>query len=96
MINIQLNSGVQNARQRFSQRIDRRLFRFEVDRVSYCANPYWVMNVYINGEPRKMGCPLLPGAVHDFGDDGRLVFVGEEATLDNLGKANKLVWIPAE
>lgn len=96
MINITLNANIQNPRPRFNQRISGRLFGFEIERASYCADPYWIMNVYINGEPRKMGCPLLPGAVHDFGEDGRLVFVGEEATLDNLGKANKLVWIPAE
>lgn len=98
MINITLLAGVQNSHQRFQQRINGRLLAFEVDYVSYTKTPYWVMNVYQDGAPIGMGLPLNVGADllvnQDVSDFGRLVFVGEPATLDNLGIANSLVWIP--
>lgn len=98
MINITLLAGVQNSHQRFQQRINGRLISFEVDYVSYTPYPHWVMNVYQDGAPLGFGLPLNVGADllanHNVGDFGRLVFVGEEATLDNLGIANSLVWIP--
>lgn len=97
MINIALLSGVQNAHQRFSQRINGRLLDFQVDYVSYTPNQYWVMSVQIDGAPLADGVPLNVGADllanHNVGDFGRLAFVGEHATLDNLGIANKLVWV---
>ena len=100
MINIELLSGVANAHQRFQQRINGWLMSFEVDYVSYTKTPYWVMNVYRDGVSVANGLPLNVGADllanHNVGDFGRLVFVGEPATLDNLGTANSLVWIPSE
>lgn len=101
MINVTLKSGAQNAHQRFSQRINDRLLSFEVDYVSYTEKHYWVMNVYQDGTPIALGMPLNSGAIlmanHNLGKDfGQFVFVGDEATIDNLGVSNKLVWIPSE
>lgn len=97
MINISLLAGVQNAHQRFSQRVNGRLLDFQIDFVSYTPNPYWVMSVQIDGAPLADGIPLNVGADllvnQNVGDFGKLVFVGEPATIDNLGIANKLVWV---
>lgn len=98
MINIELVAGVQNAHQRFTQRVDGRLLSFEIDYISYTKSPYWSMNVLQDGFPIAQGIPLNVGgdllANQNVQNFGQLVFVGEEATLNNLGIANKLVWVP--
>lgn len=100
MIEIPLRAGVENAHQRFTQRLGQVLAEFRVDYVSYANTPYWVMSVFQDGAPIAQGIPLNAGADllanQDVGDFGVLVFVGEEATLDNLGIANNLVWLPSD
>lgn len=97
MINIALLAGVQNAHQRFSQRVNGWMLDFQIDFVSYTPNPHWVMSVQIDGAPLADGIPLNVGADllanQNVGNFGKLVFVGEPATIDNLGIANKLVWV---
>lgn len=99
MIQITLAAGINNAHQRFSQRLGSALISFQVDYLSYTESPYWVLNVLQDGFPIAMGLPLNCGADlmanHNLPDFGQLVFVGEPATLDNLGIANSLIWIPA-
>lgn len=100
MIVVPLLAGVANAHQRFTQRLNGWLVRFEVDYISYTKSPYWSLSMYQDGTPMAVGMPLNTGALlldnQPIKDFGRLVFVGEEATLDNLGIANTLVWIPEE
>lgn len=97
MINISLLAGVQNAHQRFSQRVNGRLLDFQIDFVSYTKNPHWIMSVQVDGAPLADGIPLNVGADllanQNVGNFGKLVFVGEPATIDNLGIANSLVWV---
>lgn len=98
MIGISLDSGVENAQQRFQQRINGWLMSFEVDFISYTKNPYWKINIYADGVLIGAGLPLFVGADllanQNVGKYGRFIFVGDEPTLDNLGIANSLVWIP--
>lgn len=98
MIEIPLQNGVNNAHQRFTQELGGMLVSFEIDYVSYTDSPYWVMTVKRDGYEIACGLPLNAGADllanHNIQGFGQLVFVGDEATLDNLGVANHLVWIP--
>lgn len=98
MIEIALKSGSENAHQRFTQRLGSNLLEFRVNYLAYQDAPLWVLDIYRDGSPIALGLGLNAGAVmtegHNLPDDiGRLIFVGAEATLDNLGKDNHLVWL---
>ncbi len=100
MIEIPLKSGSANAHQRFTQRLGDNLLEFRVDYLAYQETPLWTLCIYRDGAPVALGLGLNAGAVmtdaYNLPDDiGRLIFVGNEATLDNLGKDNHLVWLPA-
>lgn len=100
MIEIPLRSGSANAHQRFTQRLGGNLLEFRVDYLAYQEVPLWTLCIYRDGAPVALGMGLNAGAVlteaYNLPEDiGRLIFVGAEATLDNLGKDNKLVWLPA-
>lgn len=100
MIEIPLQNGAANAHQKFSQRLNGMLVSFEVNYVTYSKSPYWIFNLYQDGFPLALGVPLNPNgdllANHAVKNFGRLVFVGDEPTLDNLGITNNLVWVPEE
>ena len=100
MIEIALRSGSANAHQRFTQRLGGNLLEFRVNFLAYQEVPLWIMDVYRDGAPVALGLGLNAGAVvteaYNLPEDlGRLMFVGAEATLENLGKDNHLVWLPA-
>ncbi|MBR8654191.1 hypothetical protein KDH83_12895 [Achromobacter sp. Marseille-Q0513] len=68
--------------------------------LAYQEQPMWILDVYRDGAPIALGLGLNAGAVMTEGynlstDLGRLIFVGGHATLENLGKDNHLVWLPA-
>lgn len=96
MLNIPLSNGAENAHQRFSIQLDGKLIRFEIDFLSYLDYPAWSMNLYRDKFPLALGVMLEPGSdlleYYDAGI-GRLVFVGDPVTLDNLGVNNNLVWV---
>lgn len=99
MIEIPLRNGSANAHQRFTQRLGGSLFEFRVDYLAYQEMPLWTLDIYRDGAPVALGLGLNAGAVmtegYNLPDDlGRLIFVGAEATLDNLGQDNHLVWLP--
>lgn len=99
MIEIPLKPGSANAHQRFTQRLGENLLEFRVSYLAYQEVPMWVLDLYRDGAAVALGMTLSAGAVitesYDLPDDiGRLYFVGEEATLDNLGRDNHLVWLP--
>lgn len=99
MIEVALKSGSANAHQRFTQRLGDNLLEFRVTYLAYQEIPAWVMDIYRDGAPVALGLALAAGAVmteaYNLPDDmGRFVFVGSDATLDNLGKDNHLVWLP--
>lgn len=99
MIEIPLRAGSANAHQRFTQRLGDNLLEFRIDYLAYQEVPLWTLCLYRDGAPVALGMGLNAGAVltegYDLPDDiGRLIFVGAEATLDNLGQDNQLVWLP--
>lgn len=99
MIEISLRSGSANAHQRFTQRLGSNLLEFRVNYLAYQEAPIWTLDIYRDGAAVALGLGLSAGAVIAEGynlpaDIGRLIFVGTEATLDNLGKDNHLVWLP--
>lgn len=99
MIEIPLKNGSAHAHQRFVQRLGGNLLEFRVNYLAYQEKPLWVLDIYRDGAPVAIGMGLNAGAVltevYNLPDDiGRLMFVGIEATLDNLGVGNHLVWLP--
>lgn len=97
MIVVPLIGGAAYAHQTFSMQLGDNLIDFKLDYITV-AGPAWSLDASINGEPVISGAMLEPGVdiakVYNAGI-GKLVFVGEPVTLDNLGKSNKLVWVPA-
>lgn len=96
MQTIPLSNGAINAHQRFSVQLAGSLLRFEINYVSYLDDPAWSMDIYRDGTPLVRGAMLEPGCdvIQHYGAGiGRLVFIGKEVTLDNLGVDNTLVWV---
>jgi hypothetical protein len=96
MVEIPLSNGSENAHQLFSVQLGDNYLDFEINYLAYIDVPCWTVNIRIDGTPIVMGAMLVPGAdiVANYNVDiGRFVFVGDEATLDNLGKNNTLVWV---
>ena len=98
MQTIPLSAGAANAHQRFSVQLGDNLISFEIDyAASYLDAPAWSMNILRDGSRVATGVMLEPGsdviATYRTGI-GQLVFVGADVTLDNLGIANFLVWVP--
>lgn len=97
MVEVPLLNGSENAHQRFSVQLGENVLDFQIDYVSYLDYPAWSMNVFRDGTPLIYGAMLEPGC--DVIDNyqagiGRLIFVGDSVTLDNLGIENHLVWVP--
>lgn len=99
MQEVPLKSGAVNSHQVFTIQLGKNLLNFEVNYISYLDAPAWSMNIYKNGVPLVYGAMLEPGSdiVELYGANiGRLIFVGEEPTIDNLGVDNHLVWLDYE
>lgn len=94
---ISLTRGAVNAHQTFEIPLGDNLIRFEINyKTLYGA---WSVDLL------RAGVRIVNGAMLQPGTDiianwnlrttiGRLVFTGDEPTLDNLGSANHLVWVP--
>lgn len=99
MLTIPLASGAANAHQRFSVQLAGKLIRFEINFLAYLDHPAWAMDLYQDTFPLALGVMLEPGSdllsCYNAGI-GRLVFVGDNPTLDNLGVNNSLVWVGGE
>lgn len=95
MIVVPLVGGAVNAHQTFSQLLGDNLLEFRLNYVT--TQKQWSMDVSRNGETVINGAMLEAGvditSTHSGADIGRLVMVGDDVTLDNLGTANQLVWI---
>lgn len=93
---ISLEGGAKNAHQTFSVELAGREITFKLDWCGYVDYPFWNFDILERGLPLVLGLKLVPGcdliAPYKL-DIGQLWFVGEEATLDNLGFDNHLVWI---
>lgn len=96
MQEIPLYSGAANAHQKFSVKINKVLTTFEINYCGYVDNPYWSMDISQDGTYLARGVILVPGCdlLQNYDADiGRLVLVGDEPTLDNLGISNNLIWV---
>ncbi len=96
MIEIPLSNGSANAHQRFGVTLGDNYLNFEIDYLSYLDTPGWSMNILRDGTYLVSGAMLVPGAdvISTYrAGIGRLVFVGDEVTLNNLGIDNHLVWV---
>ncbi|MGL4545205.1 MAG: phage baseplate plug family protein [Plesiomonas sp.] len=96
MNELPIKGGAENAHQQFSFQLGDNFLDFTLDYVTYTDTPSWSMNIYRDGTPLVMGAMLVPGCDVIEGyraGIGRLVFVGSDVTLDNLGVDNHLVWV---
>ena len=94
MILIPLLSGHENSHQRFSIQLGDNLLDFRLDWIYYYR--FWSMSISVEGVNRLSGGVLSAGTVvnRHVIDLGVLTFEGSDATLNNLGKDNKLIWSP--
>lgn len=99
MIEIPLVGGAVNAHQEFDMQLGDNFFSFTLNYVTL-AGPAWSLDIDRDGTRLISGAMLEPGAelTRDYHhlNIGRLLFVGDDVTLDNLGTANQLVWVPDE
>lgn len=97
MLTIPLGAGAANSHQRFDVQLGENLINFEIDFISYLATPAWSMNLLRDGSMIVSGAMLEPGSdiIQSYrAGIGQMVFTGNDATLNNLGIENFLVWIP--
>ncbi len=92
MIVIPLRSGAKNAHQVFSIQLGENLVDFKIN-WNHLTNR-WGIDLSIDGVKKLSGGILAAGgAVNRYVPNmGTLYFLGDDATLDNLGSANQLVW----
>lgn len=99
MQTIPLSAGAVNAHQRFSIQLNGKIIGFEINYLAYLDAPAWSMNLTYDGSDIVLGAMLEPGCdvIQNYrAGIGRMVFVGEAPTLDNLGINNSLVWVGGE
>ena len=95
MITIPLLNGASNAHQSFEAQCGDNLLQFTVDYITD-SGPAWSMNVSLADVTLMSGLMLEPNAILTetyMLSIGKLIFVGDEVTLDNLGTDNSLVWM---
>ena len=94
MITLPLRKGAANAHYTFDIQLGDNSLEFTLNYITL-AGPAWSVDI------RREGVLLVPGAMLESGanilenyeaDIGKLYFIGEDVTLDNLGVDNKLVW----
>lgn len=93
---IPLEGGAVNAHQTFSVELLGREITFKLDWCGYVQEPFWNLDLLERGLPLVLGLKLVPGCdlIEPYHLDlGKVVMIGEEPTLDNLGVDNTLVWI---
>ncbi|BAM68850.1 MAG: Bacteriophage protein [Edwardsiella phage MSW-3] len=96
MIEIPLKGGAANAHQTFNIQLGDTYVDFTLNYVSYTDKPAWSMDISRDGAPLVNGAMLEPGCdvIQSYGAGiGKLIFIGAEVTLDNLGTDNHLVWV---
>lgn len=95
MINIPLKNGAANAHQQFQIQLGDNFLQFTLNYITV-AGPAWSLDIDREGVRLISGAMLEPNAEitqnYEAGI-GRLVFIGDDVTLDNLGANNQLVWI---
>lgn len=96
MIEIPLQAGVENSHQVFDVQLGDHLFGFELD-YQYLYDR-WLVNIDVDGERLISGSVLAAGSCLNRSADkyGLIYFIGDDATIDNIGKQNSLVWVEKE
>ena len=95
MIEIPLRNGAEYANHQFIVTLGDNQILIKQEFLSYLDTPQWVISVYRESLPVVLSKPLVPNVEITSQSKigiGRIVFVGNEATLDNLGVDNKLIW----
>lgn len=95
MITIPLKNGASNAHPIFTIQLGDNFLQFTLNYVTV-AGPAWSVDVSREGVTLISGAMLEPNAVITDGYEagiGKLVFIGDDVTLDNLGVNNRLVWV---
>ena len=95
MITIPLLNGAANAHQTFDIQLGDNLLTFTLNYITVYG-PAWSVDISLDDVELISGTMLEPNAVitdNYNANIGRLVFVGADVTLDNLGVDNKLVWV---
>ena len=95
MIEIPLRNGAEYARHQFTVTLGDNQILIKQEFLSYLDVPQWVVSVYRESLPVVLSKSLVPNVeitTQSKINIGRIVFVGEEATLGNLGVDNKLIW----
>ncbi|ACG60379.1 hypothetical protein phiPLPE_57 [Iodobacter phage PhiPLPE] len=96
MQEVPLQGGAVNAHQFFTLQLGRNLLDFTINYLTTLDAPAWSMDISRAKVPLVRGAMLEPGSdVIDLYNAGigKLVFVGDDVTLDNLGSDNHLVWV---
>jgi len=95
MITIPLSNGAVNAHPVFEIELGDNTVEFRINWNT--TEQYWSADLYVEGELKCAGVILLVGdeliSAYNAGL-GKLVMVGIDPTLDNLGVDNRLIWIP--
>lgn len=94
MITIPLNGGAASAHQTFSMQLGDNYLDFRLNYITRTGQ--WCLDISLDGVALIAGGMLEPSAeltAFTDADIGRLLFYGEQPTLDNLGLTNWLVWV---
>ena len=96
---IPLIGGAVNAHQQLEVQLGDVFAIFNIDYRT--LTDIWSVSISVDGNTLVSGASLQPNVdiiQHwQLGDIlGQLVFTGDVATLDNLGLANNLIWVPNE
>lgn len=93
MITIPLKNGAVNAHQIFFVQLGDNFLEF---RLNYITRfPGWSLDILREGETLIAGAMLVSGAeiTKNFNAGiGRLLFIGDDPTIDNLGQSNSLIF----
>ena len=95
MITIPLLNGAGNAHQSFDVQLGDNLLSFTINYITEYG-PAWSVDISRDGVDIVSGAMLEPNAIitdNYNANIGRLIFVGDDVTLDNLGANNALVWL---
>jgi len=96
MIVIPLQGGAINAHQSFSIQLGDNFLEFKLNYMTRFDK--WILDISKEGEKIICGAAIVSNAeITKFfnADIGRIFVVGDEVTLDNLGKSNFMVWVDA-
>lgn len=96
MKTVPLVAGAANAHPKFTVQLGDNTLDFTVNYITTLESPAWSVDIAKEGVDIVCGAMLEPNAdiVANYeAGIGKLIFVGEPVTLDNLGTANRLVWV---